>query len=98
MSDLVYLALKGWAAVPTWYTSHPADESRFQTAVAELAATVGTDIDMRAIRRVLRQYRDESPTLLDGRPSDARLDALGQKILDALSIAHKSTARVISHS
>lgn len=85
MSEPVYLALKDWASVPTWYTPHPADEARFQAAVAELAETVGTDVDLRAIRRALRQHRDENPTLLDGRPSDAQLDAQARKVLHALA-------------
>ena len=84
MSEAVYLALRNWAAVPTWYTPHPADEARFQAAVTELAETVGTDIDLRAIRLALGRYRDENPALLDGKPSDAQLDVLARKVLEAL--------------
>lgn len=92
MSEPVYLALKDWAAVPTWYTFHPADEARFQAAVTELAETVGTDVDLQTIRRALRQHRDESPALLGGKPSDTQLDVLARKVLDALSAVRQTHA------
>lgn len=85
MQDKVYAAIKGWAGIFTWHTSHPLDEARFYEAVTNLRYEVGTEVTEHDIREALRQHRTENPTGLGGKPSDDKLEGYVVKIMAELA-------------
>lgn len=40
-ANQVYEVISHWARIPTWHTNHPADEKRFNEAVAMLRDEIG---------------------------------------------------------
>ena len=74
MSNLVYEALRGWASIPTWRTSHPTDERRFNEAIAMLDDANESDVTEDHIRSALRRYRDETTEIWGGKASNQEIE------------------------
>jgi len=81
----IYEALLPWARIPTWYTSHPADEKRLHAAVEILRQRVAQRLREEDIRVALRQHREENTEILGGKASDTRLEAYVHRIMGLLN-------------
>lgn len=64
MEDRIYEIIASWAAVPTWYTSHPLDQDRFSKAMASLVDELGQNIDINEFERALRRHAEVNPEVL----------------------------------
>jgi hypothetical protein len=84
MNVKIYELLKGWARVPTWYTGHPADNRRFDSAISTLIEEFGREVNPEDIRDALFRFRKEAPELLGGKPSDEKIEELVEKVMTAL--------------
>lgn len=83
-ANQVYEVISHWARIPTWHTSHPADEKRFKEAVAMLRDEIGAGIEIEDVRSALYRHRDENPVLLGGNATDKEVEAFVQKTMTAL--------------
>lgn len=83
-SDEVYEALSHWARIPTWHTSHPADEKRFRETITLLRDDVGAGIEIEDVRSAMCRHRDENSELLGGKATDKEVEVFVQKIMTAL--------------
>tara|TARA_R110002049_G_scaffold285233_1_gene466031 strand:+ start:2756 stop:3034 length:279 start_codon:yes stop_codon:yes gene_type:complete len=84
--EQIYEAISGWAGVPTWYTSHPLDEKRFNSAIHTLIETVGTDITHAQFEEALRRHVSNNPPTL-GEPTewDKLIDQYSDKAMAIIS-------------
>lgn len=83
-ANQVYEVISHWARIPTWHTNHPADEKRFNEAVAMLRDEIGPGIEIEDVRSALYRHRDENPMLLGGKATDKEVEAFVQKTMTAL--------------
>lgn len=85
-ADRVYETLSHWARIPTWHTSHPADEKRFREALTMLRDDIGAEIEVEDVRSAMCRHRDENPALLGGKATDKEVEVFVQKIVTALGV------------
>lgn len=79
----LYLALRPWAGVPTWFTPHPADERRLTEVLERLKRWSNPPTESQ-LRVVLGQFREDNPVLLGGQASERDVDRFAQRIVEAL--------------
>lgn len=82
----VYEVLSHWARIPTWHTSHPADEKRFRETLTMLRDNIGAEIEIEDVRSTLYRHRDENPALLGGKATDKEVEVFVKKIVAALGV------------
>lgn len=83
-TDKVYEVISHWARIPTWHTSHPADEQRFRETVMMLREEIGAGIEAEDVRSAMYRHRDQNPTLLGGKATDSQVEAFVRKTMAAL--------------
>lgn len=81
MQNVIYEELAPWARVPTWYTSHPADEKRLHSVIARLRRHVGQQLREDDLRIALLQHRRGNLEILGGKAPDRRLESYVQRIM-----------------
>lgn len=81
MQNSLYEDLAPWARLPTWYTSHPADEARLHSVVARLRRYVGQRVREEDLRIALLQHRKGNVEILGGKASDERLESYVRRIM-----------------
>ena len=87
--DQIYEAISDWAGVPTWYTSHPLDENRFNSAIENIIATVGAEITRAQFEEALRRHATNNPPIL-GHPTswDSLIVEYTEKAMTIVSYEH----------
>jgi|GEM_PF-2491063 len=69
MQDQIFDLISSWAKIPTWYTSHPQDERRFNEAITRLVETMGTDVKISDFKNALTKHAENTVPML-GMPDD----------------------------
>ena len=64
MEDKIFELIKGWAAVPTWHTSHPMDQERFSVAIHNVVTELGASVDIEDFENALRRHVESNPDML----------------------------------
>lgn len=64
MDSRIFELIRPWAAIPTWYTSHPLDQKRFSKAMHALISELGPDLNMDDFEKALRQHAETNPAVL----------------------------------
>lgn len=64
MEDKIYDIISSWAAIPTWYTTHPLDQKRFSQAMKKIIDEFGPNIDINDFENALRRHAENNPAIL----------------------------------
>ena len=68
VQEKIYEILKGWAGVPTWYTGHPADNTRRSAVLEQLYREVGPDISLTDFIAAIKKHNKDNVEILGGKP------------------------------